>query len=143
MQGGGVWRALEKVRLVWGDKEVTMKYLELKGDDRGACKLLGDMIGNVESTVDITELFRKLKFICHWANPFKDFEWSNVPGLSFPRFPKRMTPLRDIVTPCWETISLMYNLVRVSILSVSRVGMKYADLFHIGISGYTSKPDGF
>nr|GFB14091.1 hypothetical protein [Tanacetum cinerariifolium] len=27
-----------------------------------------------------------------------------------------------------ETISLMYNLVRVSILSVSRVGMKCADM---------------
>nr|GFA37335.1 hypothetical protein [Tanacetum cinerariifolium] len=22
---------------------------------------------------------RKLKFICHWANPVKDFKWSNVP----------------------------------------------------------------
>ncbi|GKG17901.1 hypothetical protein Tco_0372199, partial [Tanacetum coccineum] len=19
------------------------------------------------------------EFVCHWANPFKDFEWSNVP----------------------------------------------------------------
>ncbi|GJT83232.1 hypothetical protein Tco_1057574 [Tanacetum coccineum] len=44
MQGGEVWRALEKVRLVWGDKEVTIQYLELKGGDRGACKLLGDMV---------------------------------------------------------------------------------------------------
>ncbi|GKC69325.1 hypothetical protein Tco_1115208, partial [Tanacetum coccineum] len=35
----------------------------------------------MESTVDITEFFRKLKFICHWANPFKDFERSNVPGI--------------------------------------------------------------
>ncbi|GJS41845.1 hypothetical protein Tco_0566888 [Tanacetum coccineum] len=34
----------------------------------------------------------------------------------------------DIGTPCRETISLMYNLVRVSILSVSQVGMKCADL---------------
>ncbi|GJZ02938.1 hypothetical protein Tco_0520899, partial [Tanacetum coccineum] len=31
-------------RLTWGDKEVTMQYLELKGGDRGACKLLGDDI---------------------------------------------------------------------------------------------------
>ncbi|GKB33733.1 hypothetical protein Tco_0873134 [Tanacetum coccineum] len=31
-------------RLTWGDKEVTMQYLELKGGDRGACKLLGDVI---------------------------------------------------------------------------------------------------
>ncbi|GJS67268.1 putative ribonuclease H-like domain-containing protein [Tanacetum coccineum] len=34
----------------------------------------------------------------------------------------------DIGMPCRETIYLMYNLVRVSILSVSRVGMKCADL---------------
>ncbi|GJV87752.1 hypothetical protein Tco_1531690, partial [Tanacetum coccineum] len=27
-----------------GDKEVTMQYLELKRGDRGACKLLGDVI---------------------------------------------------------------------------------------------------
>ncbi|GJU74816.1 hypothetical protein Tco_1266221 [Tanacetum coccineum] len=31
-------------RLTWGDKEVTMQYLELKGGDRGSCKLLGDVI---------------------------------------------------------------------------------------------------
>nr|GEX97950.1 hypothetical protein [Tanacetum cinerariifolium] len=41
---------------------------------------------NVESTVDITELFRKLKFICHWANPFKDFEWSNAPRVKLSLF---------------------------------------------------------
>nr|GEY23998.1 hypothetical protein [Tanacetum cinerariifolium] len=34
----------------------------------------------------------------------------------------------DIGTPCQETISLMYNLVRVFILSVAPVGMKCADL---------------
>ncbi|GKA69440.1 hypothetical protein Tco_0775504 [Tanacetum coccineum] len=34
----------------------------------------------------------------------------------------------EIGTPCRETISLIYNLVRVSILSVARVGMKCADL---------------
>nr|GEW96731.1 integrase, catalytic region, zinc finger, CCHC-type, peptidase aspartic, catalytic [Tanacetum cinerariifolium] len=77
--------------------------------------------------------------------------------------------MMDIRTPCRETISLMYNLVRVSILSVSRVGMKCANLvsrstmtqivscpldvlgsfvtksivifshFHVGISGCTNK----
>ncbi|GJT98476.1 hypothetical protein Tco_1093994 [Tanacetum coccineum] len=40
----------------------------------------------MESTVDITELFRKLKFICHWANPFKDFERSNVPRVKLSSF---------------------------------------------------------
>nr|GEU32517.1 hypothetical protein [Tanacetum cinerariifolium] len=36
--------------------------------------------------------------------------------------------MMDIGTLCWETISFMYNLVRVSILSVAWVGMKCADL---------------
>ncbi|GKF16691.1 hypothetical protein Tco_0061609, partial [Tanacetum coccineum] len=43
-------------------------------------------IRNVEDTVDITELFRKLKFICYWANPFKDFERSNVSGIKLSLF---------------------------------------------------------
>ncbi|GJV48681.1 DNA-directed DNA polymerase [Tanacetum coccineum] len=45
-------------------------------------------IRNVESIVDITELFRKFKFICHWANPFKDFERSNVPRVKLSSFSK-------------------------------------------------------
>ncbi|GJW68063.1 hypothetical protein Tco_0122487 [Tanacetum coccineum] len=36
--------------------------------------------------------------------------------------------MMDIGTPCRETISFIYNLLRVSILSVSLVGMKCADL---------------
>nr|GEU47669.1 hypothetical protein [Tanacetum cinerariifolium] len=39
------------------------------------------LIINMEGIVDITEFFRKLKFICHWADPFKDLKWSNVPGV--------------------------------------------------------------
>ncbi|GJZ33567.1 hypothetical protein Tco_0579003 [Tanacetum coccineum] len=39
MQGVGVIR----VRMDMGDKEVTKQDLVLKGGDRGACKLLGDM----------------------------------------------------------------------------------------------------
>nr|GEW15651.1 retrovirus-related Pol polyprotein from transposon TNT 1-94 [Tanacetum cinerariifolium] len=42
----------------------------------------------VETYVDITELFGKFKFICHWTNPFKDFEWSNVPRVKFFLFSK-------------------------------------------------------
>nr|GEV36864.1 hypothetical protein [Tanacetum cinerariifolium] len=34
---------------------------------------------NVEGIVEITKFFRKLKFICHWADPFKDLKQSNVP----------------------------------------------------------------
>ncbi|GJZ33565.1 hypothetical protein Tco_0579001, partial [Tanacetum coccineum] len=40
MQGVGVIR----VRMDMGDKEVTKQDLVLKGGDRGACKLLGDMV---------------------------------------------------------------------------------------------------
>nr|GEX43260.1 RNA-directed DNA polymerase, eukaryota [Tanacetum cinerariifolium] len=32
----------------------------------------------MEGIVDISEFFRKLKFVCHLANPIKDFKWSNV-----------------------------------------------------------------
>ncbi|GJS51938.1 hypothetical protein Tco_0625300 [Tanacetum coccineum] len=35
----------------------------------------------LKSTMDITEFFKKFKFVCHWANPFKDLKWSNVPGV--------------------------------------------------------------
>ncbi|GKC04655.1 hypothetical protein Tco_0996265 [Tanacetum coccineum] len=44
------------------------------GDGRVAAR-------NVEGTVDITEFFWKLKFVCHWADPSKDLKWSNVPGV--------------------------------------------------------------
>nr|GEU63779.1 alpha/beta hydrolases superfamily protein [Tanacetum cinerariifolium] len=30
--------------------------------------------------------YRKFEFICHWANPVKDFKWSNVPGIKFSLF---------------------------------------------------------
>ncbi|GJY76858.1 hypothetical protein Tco_0481974 [Tanacetum coccineum] len=35
----------------------------------------------MEGTVDITEFFRKLKSVCHWADPINDLKWSNVPGV--------------------------------------------------------------
>ncbi|GJW21141.1 uncharacterized mitochondrial protein-like protein [Tanacetum coccineum] len=31
--------------------------------------------------MDTTEFFRKLKCVCHWADPFKDLKCSNVPGI--------------------------------------------------------------
>nr|GEU28764.1 retrovirus-related Pol polyprotein from transposon TNT 1-94 [Tanacetum cinerariifolium] len=33
---------------------------------------------NMEGTVDITEFFRKLKFVCYWADPIKDLKRSSV-----------------------------------------------------------------
>ncbi|GJT85950.1 hypothetical protein Tco_1067667 [Tanacetum coccineum] len=57
----------------------------IKPKDSGSFRM---KIRNVESIVDIPELFRKLKFICHWTNPFKDFEWSNVPGIKLSSFSK-------------------------------------------------------
>ncbi|GKD74469.1 hypothetical protein Tco_1332751 [Tanacetum coccineum] len=121
----------------------------------------------MESTMDITEFFRKLKFVCHWVDSFKDLKWSNVPGVKLSSLFEsgdtfsslqslsdlyylfrgfmdylwsckleisnfgladriNLPMMMDISTPCGETIS--YNLVRVSILSVALVGMKYADL---------------
>ncbi|GKE51265.1 hypothetical protein Tco_1486421, partial [Tanacetum coccineum] len=64
-------------RLTTSDKEVTKQDLVLKGGDRGACKLLGDVMVMLE---------RKLKVLCHWANPFKYFERSNVPGIKLSSF---------------------------------------------------------
>nr|GEV11336.1 hypothetical protein [Tanacetum cinerariifolium] len=37
--------------------------------------------GKYNGCSDITEFFRKLKFICHWVDPFKDLKWSNVSGV--------------------------------------------------------------
>ncbi|GJR38010.1 pentatricopeptide repeat-containing protein [Tanacetum coccineum] len=45
-------------------------------------------IRNVEGIVDISEFFRKLKFVCHWADPFKDLKWSNVLGVKLSSFSK-------------------------------------------------------
>ncbi|GKC92207.1 hypothetical protein Tco_1157649, partial [Tanacetum coccineum] len=42
----------------------------------------------MESIMNVTEFFGKLKFVCHWANPFKDFEWSNVSGIKLSSFSK-------------------------------------------------------
>ncbi|GJX99289.1 hypothetical protein Tco_0356308 [Tanacetum coccineum] len=50
----------------------------------------------VEGTVDITEFFRKLKCVCHWADPFKDLKWSNVPGVMFSSLSEWMTPFRVV-----------------------------------------------
>ncbi|GJR38839.1 hypothetical protein Tco_1214523 [Tanacetum coccineum] len=48
---GGVWA------LIWGDKEVTMQYLVLKGGDRGACKLLGDVMVMQGSTKLMSNMY--------------------------------------------------------------------------------------
>nr|GEV29601.1 hypothetical protein [Tanacetum cinerariifolium] len=63
-------------------------------NDEGFVRYAFLHIRNVERSVDITEFFKKLKCVCHWTDPFKDLKWSNVPGLSFPRFSNRMTPFR-------------------------------------------------
>ncbi|GKC85538.1 hypothetical protein Tco_1141255 [Tanacetum coccineum] len=42
--------------------------------------------------------------------------------------------MMDIGTPCRETISFIYNLVRVSTLSVALVGIKFADLESLVVS---------
>nr|GEU67728.1 hypothetical protein [Tanacetum cinerariifolium] len=45
-----------------------------------------ERIGNMESTVDIIEFFKKLKFVCHWADPFKNLKWSNALGVKLSLF---------------------------------------------------------
>ncbi|GJQ92885.1 hypothetical protein Tco_0004024 [Tanacetum coccineum] len=60
--------------LLGGDKVVTSRWIMVEGG-----WLLG--FGLKLGTVDITEFFRKLKFIFHWADPIEDLKWSNVPGV--------------------------------------------------------------
>nr|GEX10350.1 hypothetical protein [Tanacetum cinerariifolium] len=120
--------------------------------------------------MDITKFFRKLKFVCHWADPFKDIKRSNVLRVKLSLLSKSddtflslqalsdlyylfggfMDYLRsyelnisnfgpadrmiDISIPCHETISFMYNPVRASILSVTLMGTKCADLESMVVS---------
>ncbi|GJR45710.1 hypothetical protein Tco_1313813 [Tanacetum coccineum] len=56
------------------------------------------LIRNMKSTVDITESLQEALFVST-ANPFQDFEWSNVPRLSFPRCPKRNGHLNECEHP--------------------------------------------
>ncbi|GJZ83685.1 hypothetical protein Tco_0648858 [Tanacetum coccineum] len=53
------------LHLTWGDKEVTMKYLELKGGDRGAYKLLGDVIEVLGCFLEIRNYVRKFLMALH------------------------------------------------------------------------------
>ncbi|GJW37717.1 hypothetical protein Tco_0060637 [Tanacetum coccineum] len=54
----------------------------------GGVEVGGGGIRNVEGIVDINELFRKLKFVCHWVDSFKNLKWSNVPGIKLSLFSK-------------------------------------------------------
>ncbi|GKE79579.1 hypothetical protein Tco_1545699, partial [Tanacetum coccineum] len=40
-----MWNGVLEATARNGNKEVTRLFLELKGDDRGACKLLGWLLG--------------------------------------------------------------------------------------------------
>ncbi|GJS99359.1 hypothetical protein Tco_0820529 [Tanacetum coccineum] len=68
---GGDKRFAWSARVQGGDKEASMVVTR-----------------NVEGIVDITEFFRKLKFVCHWADPIKDLESPNVPGVKLSSFSK-------------------------------------------------------
>nr|GEY12764.1 hypothetical protein [Tanacetum cinerariifolium] len=60
---------------------------------------------NVEGTVDITEFFRKLKFVCHWADPIKDLKRSNVSGVELSSLSKS-----DDTFPSLQALSDVYYL---------------------------------
>ncbi|GJY26732.1 hypothetical protein Tco_0401458 [Tanacetum coccineum] len=103
----------------------------------------------MEGTMDITEFFRKLKFKCHWADPFKDLKWSNVPGVKLSLLSESdntfssLQALSDLyyifggfMDYLWSRELDISNfgptdrkiLPLGSILSVALVGMKCADL---------------
>nr|GEV13396.1 hypothetical protein [Tanacetum cinerariifolium] len=88
-------------------------------------------VKNVEGTVDITEFFKKLKSLCHWADPIKDLKWSNVPVVKLSllfepddTFPSLQTFL-DLYYLFGGFMDYLWSLF---ILSVSLARMKCADL---------------
>ncbi|GKA85930.1 hypothetical protein Tco_0807584, partial [Tanacetum coccineum] len=55
--------------------------------------------------MDITEFFRKLKSVCHWADPIKDLKWSNVPGVKLSSLSES-----DDIFPSLQALSDLYYL---------------------------------
>ncbi|GJY06100.1 gag-pol polyprotein [Tanacetum coccineum] len=53
----------------------------------------------------IPHFFGKFKFVYHWANPVKDFEWSNVSGIKLSLFSK----LKDTFTSL-QALTNLYDL---------------------------------
>ncbi|GKB92021.1 hypothetical protein Tco_0964293, partial [Tanacetum coccineum] len=75
-----------KCRLLISSTSTTRKDLQIsklntksKYNDKGS----RSKITKHEGTKSTTTKFKtkKLKFVCHWADPFKDLKWSNVPGV--------------------------------------------------------------
>ncbi|GKB54148.1 hypothetical protein Tco_0904901 [Tanacetum coccineum] len=59
----------------------------------------------MEGVVDITKFFKKLKFVCHWADPFKDLKWSNVLGVKLSSLSES-----DDTFPSLQALSNFYYL---------------------------------
>ncbi|GJR15981.1 hypothetical protein Tco_0798633 [Tanacetum coccineum] len=76
------------------DESLVIPMKELRLDDKTLnfveepVEIMDREIRNVEGIVDINELFRKLKFVCHWVDSFKNLKWSNVPGIKLSLFSK-------------------------------------------------------
>ncbi|GJS30922.1 hypothetical protein Tco_0491542, partial [Tanacetum coccineum] len=93
--------------------------------------------GDKVVTMDITEFFRKLKCICHWADPFKDLEWSNVPGVKLSSFFES-----DDTFSSLQALSNLHYLFG-SFMDYLWSRMKCADLVRRKLLVVFSKPDGF
>nr|GEY42249.1 hypothetical protein [Tanacetum cinerariifolium] len=113
------------------------------------------------------ENYRKLKCVCHWADPFKDLKWSNVTGVKLSSLSKP-----DETFPSLQALSNLHYLFS-GLMDYLWSWIKCADLvrqstmtqivscsldvlgsfitksiiilshFHVGISDCISKPDGF
>ncbi|GJZ59909.1 hypothetical protein Tco_0615725 [Tanacetum coccineum] len=59
----------------------------------------------MESIVEISEFFRKLEFICHWTDSFKNLKWSNVLGIKLSSFFES----DDTFTRCEVTVTILDN----------------------------------
>ncbi|GJT28012.1 putative reverse transcriptase domain, reverse transcriptase zinc-binding domain protein [Tanacetum coccineum] len=86
-----------------GDKEVTMQYLELKGGDKSACKLLGDVIEVLGCLLEVLEAADGFSW-CSLNNVDGDFSvakvWKHLKQFTcISNIPSDLNSIMDFITP--------------------------------------------
>ncbi|GJW66647.1 hypothetical protein Tco_0121071 [Tanacetum coccineum] len=85
--------------------EATEKIIQFKIRIQAACdrqKSYADVGKNLLS-------FKKLKCVCHWADPFKDLKWSNVSGVKLSSFSKSDDTFPRSLAACKRLSSEFYH----------------------------------
>ncbi|GJU90980.1 hypothetical protein Tco_1303403 [Tanacetum coccineum] len=115
----------------------------LLGSDKEASKVVDHGGVRVDAWFELVlkRCLQVLSDLYYLFGGFMDYLWSRELDISnFGPADRKILPVSrddkpiDIGTPCRETISFIYNLVRVSILFVALVGMKCADLESLVVS---------